>query len=163
MILLIIMSTKAEDLAVTYQEKTDIEHILDAPDTYIGSIESDKIENWVLDGEDNMKHKGYEFIGGLYKCFDEGIVNCRDHVVRLMQKLGNKEKNVIPVRNIEITVDKETGVITMMNDGNGVDIAKHPDNDLWIPEMIFGHLRTSTNYKKDEKKLLEVKMVLDLN
>ena len=148
------MSTKAEDLAVTYQEKTDIEHILDAPDTYIGSIESDRVENWVLDGDDKMKHKSYEFIGGLYKCFDEGIVNCRDHVVRLMQKLGNKEKNVIPVRNIEITVDKETGVITMMNDGNGVDIAKHPDNDLWIPEMIFGHLRTSTNYKKDEKKIV---------
>ena len=61
MILLIIMSTKAEDLAVTYQEKTDIEHILDAPDTYIGSIESDRVENWVLDGDDKMKHKSYEF------------------------------------------------------------------------------------------------------
>ena len=148
------MSTKAADLAITYQEKTDIEHILDAPDTYIGSVESDKVGNWMLDGEDNMKHKEYDFIGGLYKCFDEGIVNCRDHVVRLMQKLGNKEKNVIPVRNIDITVDKETGVITMRNDGNGVDIAKHPENDLWIPEMIFGHLRTSTNYKKDEKKIV---------
>ena len=43
-------------------------------------------------------------------------------------------------------MDKETGVITMMNDGNGVDVEKHPDNGLWIPEMIFGHLRTSTNY-----------------
>jgi DNA topoisomerase-2 len=148
------MSTKAADLALTYQEKTDIEHILDAPDTYIGSIESDKVENWVLDSDDNMKHKEYDFIGGLYKCFDEGIVNCRDHVVRLMQKLLKKEKNIIPVRNIEITVDKETGVITMMNDGNGVDVAKHPDNDLWIPEMIFGHLRTSTNYDKNEKKIV---------
>ena len=40
----------------------------------------------------------------------------------------------------------------MYNDGNGVDVAKHPDNDLWVPEMIFGHLRTSTNYNKEEKK-----------
>ena len=71
-----------------------------------------------------------------------------------MQKIINKEKKIIPVRNIDITVDKETGVITMMNDGNGVDVAKHPDNDLWIPEMIFGHLRTSTNYNKDEKKIV---------
>ncbi len=63
------MSTKAADLAITYQEKTDIEHILDAPDTYIGSIESDKVENWVLDEEDNMKHKEYYFLGVLYKCF----------------------------------------------------------------------------------------------
>ena len=42
----------------------------------------------------------------------------------------------------------------MMNDGNGVDMAKHPENDLWIPEMIFGHLRTSTNYDKNEKKIV---------
>ena len=50
------MATKAADLADVYQEKTDIEHILDAPDTYIGSIESDKVSNWVLDDEDNMKY-----------------------------------------------------------------------------------------------------------
>jgi len=148
------MSTSSAKLAETYQEKTDIEHILDAPDTYIGSVEADRVENWILNEKDEMNHSNYENIGGLYKCFDEGIVNCRDHAVRLMGKICNKEKNIIPVRNIEITVDKETGVITMMNDGNGVDIAKHPDNDLWIPEMIFGHLRTSTNYDKNEKKIV---------
>ena len=42
----------------------------------------------------------------------------------------------------------------MYNDGNGIDVAKHPENKLWIPEMIFGHLRTSTNYNKDEKKIV---------
>jgi len=148
------MSTSESKLAEIYQEKTDIEHILDAPDTYIGSVEKDTIKNWILNEEDKMTHSNYENIGGLYKCFDEGIVNCRDHAVRLMGKICNKEKRIIPVRNIGITVDKETGIITMMNDGNGVDIAKHPENDLWIPEMIFGHLRTSTNYDKKEKKIV---------
>ena len=38
----------------------------------------------------------------------------------------------------------------MYNDGNGIDVAEHPEYKMWIPEMIFGHLRTSTNY--DEKK-----------
>jgi len=38
----------------------------------------------------------------------------------------------------------------MYNDGNGIDVAEHPEYKIWIPEMIFGHLRTSTNY--DEKK-----------
>ena len=148
------MSTKSAELAETYQEKTDIEHILDAPDTYIGSVEADRVTNWLLNSENEMKHTSYEWIGGLYKTFDEGIVNCRDHFVRLQQKLLKKEKKIIPVRNIEITVDRETGVITMMNDGNGVDVEKHPENKMWIPEMIFGHLRTSTNYKKDEKKIV---------
>ena len=147
------MALSSDKLAETYQQKTDIEHILDAPDTYIGSIESDRVKNWTLTN-DTMTFTEYDWIGGLYKVFDEGIVNCRDHVVRLKQKLLNKEPNVIPVREIEISVDKETGVITMYNTGNGVDVAKHPENKLWIPEMIFGHLRTSTNYKKDEKKIV---------
>ena len=58
--------------------------------------------------------------------------------------------NTFPVTTIEISIND--GVITMFNDGNGIDIAKHPENNLWIPEMIFGHLRTSTNYDKTEKK-----------
>ena len=58
------------------------------------------------------------------------------------------------MKNIDITIDKSTGVITMYNDGNGIDIAKHPDYNLWIPEMIFGHLRTGSNYDKSEKKIV---------
>jgi DNA topoisomerase-2 len=36
---------------------------------------------------------------------------------------------------------------------NGIDIAKHPEENIWIPELIFGHLRTSTNYDKTEEKV----------
>jgi DNA topoisomerase-2 len=42
----------------------------------------------------------------------------------------------------------------MINDGNGIDIAEHPEYKVYIPELIFGHLRTSTNYNKDEKKIV---------
>ena len=55
---------------------------------------------------------------------------------------------------IDVAVDKETGIITFMNDGNGIDIAKHPEYDIWIPELVLGHLRTSTNYNKEEKKIV---------
>ena len=148
------MSATDQKLTEIYQQKTDIEHILDAPDTYIGTVDSDTIKYWTLNDKDEISHQNYEFIGGLYKLFDEGIVNCRDHVVRLREKKKRKEKNIVPVSKINIEVDKKTGVITMYNDGNGIDVAKHPENDLWIPEMIFGHLRTSTNYNKNEKKIV---------
>lgn len=141
-------------LAQTYQKKTDREHILDAPDTYIGSIEQDEVENWTYSSKDDkMQYTKYNWIPGLYKCFDEGIVNARDHFIRMSQKCKTDD-TCMPVKTIDIGIDKETGVITMINDGNGIDIAKHPEYDLWIPEMIFGHLRTSTNYKKDEKKVV---------
>ena len=147
-------SSAEQKLAETYQQKTDIEHILDAPDTYIGPVDSDNIKYWTLNENDEITYQDYDFIGGLYKLFDEGIVNCRDHVIRLQQKKKNKEKNIVPVTEISIDVNRKTGVITMYNDGNGIDVAKHPENDLWIPEMIFGHLRTSTNYNKEEKKIV---------
>lgn len=142
------------NLATTYQKKTDREHILDAPDTYIGSVEKDEVENWIYDPlKTKMVYKKYEWIPGLYKCFDEGIVNARDHFIRMEQKIKQSEEKCIPVKNIDISIDKETGIITIMNDGNGIDVEQHPEYKIWIPEMIFGHLRTSTNYKKNEKKI----------
>ena len=139
-------------LAKTYQSKTPREHIYDAPDTYIGAVEEDDKKDWVLNDDGKFENSNMKWVPGLYKCFDEGIVNSRDHVIRLQQK--KKEKNIIQVKNIDISVDKETGIITMRNGGNGIDIAKHPEKKWWIPEMIFGRLRTSTNYDKKQKKIV---------
>ena len=148
------MTTTETQLAKTYQKKSDIEHILDAPDTYIGSIENEEVYNWTFDEESSkITHKKYNWVPGLYKCFDEGIVNARDHYIRMEEK-WKTDKSTKRVSYINIDVNKETGVITMTNDGNGIDIVKHPEYDVYIPEMIFGHLRTSTNYNKDEKKIV---------
>ena len=67
-------------------------NILDAPDTYIGPVDSDEITTWKLNDKGTMEYGNVNFIGGLYKTFDEGAVNCRDHVVRLFQKILAKEK-----------------------------------------------------------------------
>ena len=146
-----IMSTADAKLAQQYQQKTDKQHILDNPDTYIGSVENVDANMWVYDDLTNkIVLRDIEYIPGLYKLFDEGIVNCRDHVVRMIQSNMIEKKFVT---FIDTTISDD-GVITLSNDGNGIDIAKHPENNLWIPEMIFGHLRTSTNYNKDEKKIV---------
>jgi len=131
-----------------YQKLTDREHILKKPDTYIGSIENTDHTDYIFDNG-KVVAKEFQYIPGLYKLFDEGIVNCRDHVIRQSQAVKDNIANAIPVSNIDITID-EDGTIHMYNDGNGIDVAEHPEYKIWIPEMIFGHLRTSTNY--DEKK-----------
>ena len=142
------MSSK---LAQQYQQKTDKQHILDNPDTYIGSVEKVDAQMWVFDEvTQQIVLKEIEYVPGLYKLFDEGIVNARDHVVRMIASTAENKK---VVSYIETTIDAD-GTITITNDGNGIDIAKHPENGLWIPEMIFGHLRTSTNYDKEEKRIV---------
>jgi len=147
-------STIELDLANKYQQKTDKQHILDNPDTYIGSVEVLDSDLWILNSEGTkIIEKNIKYIPGLFKLFDEGIVNCRDHVVRMTQAISSGQENCIPVSNIDISIGDD-GTITMFNDGNGIDIAQHPEHKIWIPEMIFGHLRTSTNYDKTEKKIV---------
>jgi len=151
-------------LSNKYQQKTDKQHILDNPDTYIGSVEEVDTTVWLMktDAHDigtdiptppKIIEKNIQYVPGLFKLFDEGIVNCRDHVIRMKQSQRDNIPNTLLVKNIEITVSPD-GTITMMNDGNGIDVAEHPEHKIWIPEMIFGHLRTSTNYDKTEKKIV---------
>lgn len=143
-----------------YQQKTDKQHILDNPDTYIGSVEMTQDLMWVLSVDNPTMNvcKDITYVPGLYKLFDEACVNARDHMVRMKGLIAtgaaaeNKTK-YYPVTLIDVDI-KDDGTISILNDGDGIDIVKHPEHDIWIPELIFGHLRSSTNYNKDEKKIV---------
>jgi DNA topoisomerase-2 len=126
-----------------YQRKTDIGHVLDAPDMYIGPIQPVETVNWLSDG-DTIVAKPHLYIAGLYKLFDEVLVNAHDQYIRM--------KDTTPVTFIKGSL--KDGQITMMNDGPGIDIAIHPEYDVYIPQMIFAELRTSTNYDKEEKRIV---------
>ena len=144
--------SEANELANKYQQKTDKQHILDNPDTYIGSIENVDADMWIMnDTGDRIIERNIKYIPGLFKLFDEGIVNCRDHVVRMKTKVDSKTENALPVSHIDVEIAPD-GTITMTNDGNGIDVAQK--EGVWIPELVFGHLRTSTNYNKEEKKIV---------
>lgn len=65
---------KAKRLSVEriYQKKTQLEHILLRPDTYVGSIEETTKQMWVYDDESEaIVCKTITFVPGLYKIFDE--------------------------------------------------------------------------------------------
>ena len=143
-----------------YQKMTDREHILKKPDTYIGTIEPTETMEYVMDDEAaaataataTLTRRNITYIPGLYKLFDEGMVNMRDHVVRQAQAVADGKPDALPVTTLEVEIDPADGTIHMTNDGNGIDVAQHPEHKLWIPEMIFGHLRTSTNYDESKKE-----------
>ena len=145
-------TSASSDLAQRYQRKTDKQHVLDNPGMYIGSVELVNTNIWVFSGADEkILQKNITYIPALYKLFDEVIVNARDHVIRMIQS-NNTDKKL--VTSIDITINETTGMITIANDGNGVDVVKHPTEGIWIPELIFANLRSSTNYDKNEKKVV---------
>jgi DNA topoisomerase-2 len=152
-----------------YQKMTDREHILRKPDTYIGTIERAETMEYVMDASPTvdiigdatsaapaapatLTRRNITYIPGLYKLFDEGMVNMRDHVVRQAQAVADGKPDALPVTTLEVEIDLADGTIHMTNDGNGIDVAQHPEHKLWVPEMIFGHLRTSTNYDENKKE-----------
>ena len=137
-----------------YQKKTDREHILDNPDTYIGSVELIESNEFILNSDkSSIIKKNIQVNPGLYKLFDEGIVNCRDHVIRMQQQINEGKENVLPVSLIDISIS-EDGTITMMNDGNGIDVAQHPEYKMWIPEMIFSNLKAGSNFNFNHIRVL---------
>lgn len=132
-------------MASQYKKHTHREHILSLPDTYIGSIENVTDEMYVVEA-DKFVLKNVNINPGFYKLFDEMIVNAYDHVIR------TRQRNLEHVKNITIEITDNT--IIVENDGQGIDIIEHPEYKVWIPQLIFGELLTSTNYDKEEKKLV---------
>jgi len=134
--------------ASAYKKHTHREHILELPDTYIGSTDTHAEQRWVFDGA-KMVYKAVDFNPGFYKLFDEILVNARDALVRSTTEAGRT-----PIKHIDITVAENPLKITVENDGDGIPVEMHPTEKVWAPELIFGHLLTSGNYAKGEEKIV---------
>ena len=128
-----------------FKSLTQREHVYKLPDSYVGSIEESPIDSWKVDGKRMVESK-LNNIPGFYKIFDEVIVNAWDQYVRMKD---TKEA----VKNIDVIVDKSSGLISVKNDGKGIDIAMHPKEKMYTVQMIFGKLLTSTNYNDNEERL----------
>ena len=129
------------EIEKTYQKKTQLEHILLRPDTYIGTTEKISEKMWVIDDRTGkMVHKQISYVPGLYKIFDEILVNAVDNISRDL-RMDTIKVNITPKR------------ITIYNNGKGIPIKIHNTYNIYVPELIFGHLLTSSNYNDNERKI----------
>ena len=125
-----------------YQKFTQLEHILARPDTYVGSLEKDIEKQWVLNEDKSaMTQKMITHIPGLYKIFDEILVNAIDQC-----------SVDSTVDAIKVNIDSASGTISVLNTGKGIPVEIHEKEQIYIPEMIFGNLLTSSNYNDNEKR-----------
>ena len=139
---------KEKSVEETFVKKTQLEHIFDLPDTYIGSIEKTELDTWIYENN-KIIFKNIKYIPGLYKIFDEVLVNAIDQHVRI----ENDEKIKHKVTNIKVNFEEDENKISVFNDGVGIPIVEHKEHNIYIPELIFGNLLTSSNYDKNEKKV----------
>ncbi|CAI2189641.1 7136_t:CDS:2, partial [Funneliformis geosporum] len=126
-----------------YQKKTQLEHILLRPDTYVGSVQASAEKLWVYDSVKNiMVYREIIYVPGLYKIIDEILVNAADNKIRDPS-----------MDTIKVVINQIQGEISIYNNGNGIPIEIHKEENVWVPELIFGHLLTSSNYNDDERKV----------
>uniref|UniRef100_A0A8C3BS53 DNA topoisomerase 2 n=1 Tax=Cairina moschata TaxID=8855 RepID=A0A8C3BS53_CAIMO len=97
---------------------------------------------WVFDEDVGLNCRDVTFVPGLYKIFDEILVNAADNKQR--------DKNM---SCIKVTIDPENNTISVWNNGKGIPVVEHKVEKVYVPALIFGQLLTSSNYDDDEKKV----------
>ena len=129
-----------ENIEEKYQKKELLEHILFRPDTYIGDVSEKREKMRIFDNINNkIIFKDINYSQGLYKIFDEILINASDRVNR------NIGCNTIKV-NIK------DNCIQIWNNGEGIDVVMHKKEKRYVPELIFGVLLSSTNYNDNEER-----------
>lgn len=129
------------------QKLDPIEHILKRPDTYVGSVRC-KVADEFIAINDPLKiiKKSIEFPPALLRIFVEALSNAIDNAERSRQAGVTASK-------IKVTINKETGETSVWNDGLVIPIATDEQYDTeYKHSLVFGELRTSTNFNDDEER-----------
>ena len=138
-----------------YRQMEHIKHIKELPDTYVGSSISEEKELYVYDNE-KIQKKTINWVPALYKIFDEIIVNAVDNHTRTRREKEKFSKKMIRVMSkLEVNIDKENGIISVLNDGEGIEVKKidtEKKKGIYVIELIFGELLTSENFKDGSEK-----------
>lgn len=127
--------------ASKYTKMDQNEHVLKRPGMYIGDVHKSKIIAMILNDDLLFEQHELEYAPALIKLVDEILVNAVD---------ASTEDDTVTF--IKITVDIETCMITVHNNGKGIPVEKNADN-IYIPELIFFHLLSSSNYDDTKERM----------
>jgi hypothetical protein len=157
-------STDLDAITQLYQKKTPIEHVLLRPDSYVGSTQLHELTTWVVTPsifaqtptqhtnlqptdqlEENtnqiikeniqMELKKLNYIPALLKIFDEILINASD----------NKQRDNT-MKSLSVNININNNIISITNDGQCIPPIIHPQENMYIPQLIFGHLLTGSNF-----------------
>lgn len=135
-------------MATKYVKLDQRSHVLKRPGMYIGSIVPDSEALWIYNSESKqITQKNIKWVPGLYKIFDEIVVNALDQIKRLLHSSTTTKH----VKEIKVTIDEESGEISVYNDGDGIETNYNEKHEMYDPELIFGNMLTSSNYADNDR------------
>lgn len=123
-----------------FKHLNEIEHIRLRPTMYVGSVNQESKDWYVIGDNGKFSKQTITFIPALSKIIDELLDNCAD------------EHKRNPTRLTEINVTISDNRITICDNG-GIPVVIHNDMQMYLPEMLFGHLRSGSNYDDTEDRI----------
>lgn len=136
-----------------YSKLTDVEHVLHRPAMYAGSTNLERAEMHLFDNDtQSIRLKPIEYVPALYKIFDEVLVNAVDHAVRTITDKSYSKKDQVSMISVEI--NQEEGWVSVANDGKAIDVVMHKKEQVYVPELVFGNLRTSENFDDSKTRIV---------
>lgn len=127
-----------------YQYKDEIQHILDRSAAWIGSKALNFIDTFLYQPSANkiIQFKNIEYNAGLHKVIDEIISNSIDE--------SKRPDALFRINQIDINIGTDGHVI--VRDNGGISVKMHKEFGMLLPQMIFGQLRTSSNYDDSKER-----------
>lgn len=124
-----------------YEHKTDVEHVLLRPGVYLGDISLTSRKTTIYD-KDKLINTEVMHPPALAQLFLEAIGNAGDNVLR------SREHSLDP-KSIDVIMHSD--MIRVKNYGRSIPVSTNEQGYL-IPYLIFGVLRSGSNYHDDEEK-----------
>lgn len=126
-----------------YTELSEVQHILIRPSMWVGSTKMEEKDMFIYNANiGKFEMKVVTYIPAMLKVVDEVISNSCDEYRR---------KDNMGLTELRVSINKETGEI-IVRDNGGIPIVKHKEAGVYVPEFIFGRLRTSSNYDDNEDR-----------
>ena len=160
---------KGRTIEEQYSRKTPLEHILLRPGMYIGPTQQsppsplwiprpvpsspqpsskaistkESVKNTIQMVREKVPHHP-----ALVKLLDEILVNAFDNRLRHGSKKSTTQIDVV----IEPGNGKIEPFISVTNNGKGIPVTIHKKEGIYVPEMLFGHLLTGSNFDDSNQK-----------
>ena len=143
-------TVKQKTIEERYKKLDEIDHILLRSGMYVGSVKNEQRQFFLWDKEDeSLIAREVEYCPALLKLIDEVISNSCDEF-RRKENMGLDEVNV--TLESWVTDDGEPHTRFVCRDNGGIPVVMHKEAGMYVPEMIFSQLRTSSNYDDTESR-----------
>ena len=141
-------SSRSETNQNKFQKLSGREHILRRSDMYVGSTSPDIIDTYLVDEDLILSRKDVKVAPGFLQVVEEAIMNAADRV-----SAAHEVNSEVVFKTTKINVDIRGRTVSVLNNGDGIVCDFLEEFGVHAPELIFGHLRTSSNYDDHQERL----------